>query len=162
MSVCGCDCGGHLRNGGPARRRNPGKIGNAMENGPGPKMAKSWPPEWKKWPKIPFCAPFFHFGGHFLASFRAWGHFPFHVPFSREFRAGPVSHSVNGHCDCKSVIILDTSVPFTPKLYFRLCNVFDKDGLALFRSLCNKRQLSRKNKFEKLSGMFPALVFVAF
>ena len=34
--------------------------------------------------------------------------------------------------------------------------------LALFRSLCNKRQLSRKNKFDKLSGMFPALVFVAF
>ena len=34
-------------------------------------------------------------------------------------------------------------------------------GLALFRSLCNKRQLSRKNKFDKLSGMFPALVFVA-
>ena len=29
--------------------------------------------------------------------------------------------------------------------------------LALFRSLCNKRQLSRKNKFDKLSGMFPAL-----
>ena len=27
--------------------------------------------------------------------------------------------------------------------------------LALFRSLCNKRQLSRKNKFDKLSGMFP-------
>ena len=35
------------------------------------------------------------------------------------------------------------------------------DALALFRSLCNKRQLSRKNKFDKLSGMFPALVFVA-
>ena len=34
--------------------------------------------------------------------------------------------------------------------------------LALFRSLCNRRQLSRKNKFDKLSGMFPALVFVAF
>ena len=34
--------------------------------------------------------------------------------------------------------------------------------LALFRSLCNKRQLSRKNKFDKLSGMFPTLVFVAF
>ena len=33
--------------------------------------------------------------------------------------------------------------------------------LALFRSLCDKRQLSRKNKFDKLSGMFPALVFVA-
>ena len=35
-------------------------------------------------------------------------------------------------------------------------------GLALFRSLCNKWQLSRKNKFDKLSGIFPALVFVAF
>ena len=34
--------------------------------------------------------------------------------------------------------------------------------LALFRSLFDKRQLSRKNKFDKLSGMFPALVFVAF
>ena len=34
--------------------------------------------------------------------------------------------------------------------------------LALFRSLCHKRQLSRKNKLDKLSGMFPALVFVAF
>ena len=38
----------------------------------------------------------------------------------------------------------------------------DLFALALFRSLCNKRQLSRKNKFDKLSGMFPALVFVAF
>ena len=35
-------------------------------------------------------------------------------------------------------------------------------ALALFRSLCNKRQLSRKKKFDKFSGMFPALVFVAF
>ena len=34
--------------------------------------------------------------------------------------------------------------------------------LALFRSLCNKGQLSRKNKSDKLSGMFPELVFVAF
>ena len=34
--------------------------------------------------------------------------------------------------------------------------------LALFRSLCDKRQLLRKNKFDKLSGIFPALVFVAF
>ena len=34
--------------------------------------------------------------------------------------------------------------------------------IALFRSLCDKRQLSRKNKFDKLSGIFPALVFVAF
>ena len=33
--------------------------------------------------------------------------------------------------------------------------------LALFRSLCDKRQLSRKNKFDKLSRTFPALVFVA-
>ena len=31
--------------------------------------------------------------------------------------------------------------------------------LALFRSLCNKRQSSHKNKFDRLSGMFPALVF---
>ena len=31
--------------------------------------------------------------------------------------------------------------------------------LALFRSLCDKRQLSRKNKFDKLSGIIPALVF---
>ena len=29
--------------------------------------------------------------------------------------------------------------------------------LALFKSFCNKRQLSRKNKFDKLFGMFPAL-----
>ena len=36
------------------------------------------------------------------------------------------------------------------------------DTLALFRSLCDKRQISRKNKFDKLSGIFPALVFVAF
>ena len=35
-------------------------------------------------------------------------------------------------------------------------------GLALFRSLCNKRQLSHKNKFDKLFGMFRALVSVAF
>ena len=34
--------------------------------------------------------------------------------------------------------------------------------LALFRGFCDKRQSSRKNKFDKLSGMFPALVFVAF
>ena len=40
-----------------------------------------------------------------------------------------------------------------PKYYYRL---------ALFRSLCDKRRLSRKNKFDKLSGIFPALVFVAF
>ena len=31
--------------------------------------------------------------------------------------------------------------------------------LALFRSLRNKRQFSRKNKFDKLSGMVPALFF---
>ena len=36
------------------------------------------------------------------------------------------------------------------------------NDLALFRNLCTIRQLSRKNKFDKLSGMFPALVFVAF
>ena len=34
--------------------------------------------------------------------------------------------------------------------------------LALFRSVCDKRQLSRKNKFDKFSGISPALVFVAF
>ena len=39
---------------------------------------------------------------------------------------------------------------------------FFRLSLALLRSLCNKRQLSRKNKFDKLSGMFPALVFVTF
>ena len=35
-------------------------------------------------------------------------------------------------------------------------------GLALFGSLCNKRQLSHKNKFDKLSGMFSALVLSHF
>ena len=38
----------------------------------------------------------------------------------------------------------------------------DHSVLALFQSLCNKRQLSRKDKFDKLSGMFPALVVAAF
>ena len=35
-----------------------------------------------------------------------------------------------------------------------MCTLFRKIafGLALFRSLCDKRQLSRKNKFDKLSG----------
>ena len=43
------------------------------------------------------------------------------------------------------------------------CSGFSSEiELALFRSLCNKRQLSRKKKFDKLSEMFPALVFVAF
>ena len=36
---------------------------------------------------------------------------------------------------------------------------FYGDILALFRSLCDKRQLSRNNKFDKLSGIFPRTCF---
>ena len=84
-----CDRSGHLQNGKPARRKNPGHMGKKMENGPRPEMFKEWPPKWKKWPKS-------HFGVHLSISaaifwlFRAWGHFSFSFPFSRDFlhRAG--------------------------------------------------------------------------
>ena len=95
-----CDRSGHLQNGKPARRKNPGKIGKKMENGARPKMAEKWPPKWKngggalKWDFQPFS----HFCGHFSA---IAGPGPFSFPFSRDFCAGPVSHSVSDHFDRK-------------------------------------------------------------
>ena len=90
-------CGGHLQNGKPVRRKNPGKMGKILENA---EMAEKWPPKWKKkekkWPKSYFRS---HFSSPvaIFRPFQAGGHFPKSLPFSPIFCAGPVSHSVDGH-----------------------------------------------------------------
>ena len=77
--------------------KNTGKMGKKMENGPRPEMAEKWPPKWKN--EMGF-GPFFLYFSISAAIFRpfqAGGHFPFSFPFSPDFCAGPVSHSVDGH-----------------------------------------------------------------
>ena len=70
----GCDQSAHIQNGKPARRKNPGKMGKKMENGPRPEMAEKWPPKWKNGQKSHFGVHFSIFGGHFSG---ISGHFPF-------------------------------------------------------------------------------------
>ena len=108
--IWGCDRSSHLQNGKLARRKNPGKMGKKMESGLRPEMAKknaaemeNWTPEWD-------FGHFFHLGDQAIFSIsatiflpiRAWGHFPFSFPFSRDFCVGQVFHSVNGRSDRKS------------------------------------------------------------
>ena len=101
-SHCRCDRSGHLQNGKPARRKNPGKMGKKMENGPRLKMAKKWLPKWKNGPQNGIWAIFFILAAIFWP-FWAWGYFPFSLPFSRDFCVGQVFHSVNGHSDRKTI-----------------------------------------------------------
>ena len=82
----GCVRGGHLQNGKPVRRKNPG----------------NWERKWKKWPKPHFGARFFSFRWPFFGPFQARSYFPSSFPFSLDFCTGPVSHSVDGHRRRKS------------------------------------------------------------
>ena len=64
-----CVCGGHLQNGKPVRRKNPGKMGK-WKMAPGLKWPKNGHRNGKMATKIefwPFFRYFFHFGGHFSA-----------------------------------------------------------------------------------------------
>ena len=89
---------------------------------------------------------------------------PMFAPFSEKKRLFLENCQIIGHkkhkmitlCVCARQKSLETTMFIGKK------QLGPDNNLALFRSLCNKRQLSRKNKFDKLSGMFPALVFVAF
>ena len=74
-----CVCGGRLQNGKPVRRKNPGKMGKKMENGPRPEMAEKWAPKWKNGPKNGIL-------GHFSLFF------PFWRPFFGHFRPGAIFH----------------------------------------------------------------------
>ena len=71
----------------PARRKNPGKMGKKMENGPRPEMAKKWPPKWKNGHPNGILAIFFILAAIFWP-FRVCGHFPFSFPVSRDFFVG--------------------------------------------------------------------------
>ena len=80
-----------LRDGKPARHQKSRKIGK--ENGKWPQArdgqkipTEMAPKNGQKMAKK--CG--FHFGGQIFWPFRAWGHFPFSFPFSRDFwcRAG--------------------------------------------------------------------------
>ena len=86
-----------------------------MGNRSGAKIRGKWERKWKmapglKWPKNGHRNgknrekwPKSHFWSHFSISvamfrpFQAGGHFPFSFPFSPDFCAGPVSHSVDAH-----------------------------------------------------------------
>ena len=80
-----CDRSCHLQNGKPARRKSPGKWERKLKMASG---SRKWPPTWKSRAQN--------------GIFRVWRHFPFCFPFSANHRVGPVSHSVNGHCDRNS------------------------------------------------------------
>ena len=82
----------HLQNGKPARRKNPGKMGKRMENGPKAKMAKKWPNNGKKVHLSNLAAICGNFG--LGAIFHLLSH------FFRDFRVGQVSNSVNGRSHC--------------------------------------------------------------
>ena len=79
---------------------------NGKENGKWPQArnGQKMAAEMEKWPKKgqnPILGPIFPFRLAIFWPFRAWGHFPFSFPFSRDFCVGPVSHSVYGHFDRK-------------------------------------------------------------
>ena len=72
---------------------------------PGPKWPKNGNPNGKMDPQMGFWPDFGHFSilAAIFRLFQAWGHFPFSLPFFRDFCSGPVSHSVNGHFNRKEI-----------------------------------------------------------
>ena len=94
---------------------------NGKENGKWPqarngrKMAIKMEKWTRKW-DFGLILAIFSISAAIFRPFQASGHFPFSFPFFSDFCSGPISHSVNGHCNRNPNLLklrsLDPSCPF--------------------------------------------------